>query len=249
MSTLGLLLPLLRMCSVSSDSPPLTPLVALVSRLVSLLQPYPAPPLDIGLEAGGLFQSLPETISLPLRECLSGLMADLASSQETSQLQQLPTNPDQSNGGVNGKSNGAVDGPSTHSGQSIPSPLLPPLHTQISLPHILAFLLTLDLHSSRWTLSPDPNTSPPKPADHHIELVKLGPHIESDPSTFLLHLIRAAITSHVGHYIGSTTEGTLRWLFMSERLPTLLRWWKDNSDPKWPYPVSRSAHFDNLDLD
>lgn len=222
-STLCLLLPLLRQCSSPSPAP--GPLVMLVSRILSLLSPYPAPPLDIGLEAGGLFQSLPESIAAPLRDCLSGLMADLAVSQDASQLQiadNLPPQP-------------AVvpvtDKQQTKGEGKLLTPSLPPFSTQLPLRHTLDFQVARSIRSDRWTPSSPTMQVPP---ENHISLIRLGPLIASDSTSFLQQLIRSSL-------VGSTNLGAderaQRWLFLTERLPILLKWWKDQDITDWPYPV------------
>jgi mediator of RNA polymerase II transcription subunit 5 len=228
-STLGLLLPLLRQCS-SSTSPAPTPLILLIHRLLVSLQPYPAPPLDVGLEAGGLFQSLPETLSVPLRDCLSGLMADLAVSQDPSQAPPPPVIPPTIQASAtNGVS--AVTSETNAKVAAIPQPALPPLHTQLPIQHALSFEISSILRSDRWTRS---DLTSDVPAENHLSLLKIGRLLSPDPSAFLAHLLRACLKASS---LSAPEERVARWLFVTERLPVLLKWWKDNSDPSWAFPV------------
>ena len=216
-STLALLLPLLRQCSQQTPAP--TPIVHLVSRLLSSLQPYPVPPLDVGLEAGGLFQSLPEAISVPLRDCLSGLMADLAVSQENMELSQ--PNP-------NAQTAASHDARAT----SVPTPSLPPFRSQLSLKHALAYQLSSLFRSSSWTTS-DPAMQ--RPPEDHVALLKLGSFLAPDSGDFMQQLLRSSLGQ--ADYV-EAAEGVQRWLFITERLPLLLKWWKENPLDELPFPVS-----------
>lgn len=222
LSTLSLFLPLLRICTFTAPSPAPTPVVDLTTRLLILLEPYPGPSLDVGLEAGSLLQTLPESLAAPLRHCLSGLMADLAISQDVAQLgiMTAPTN-----------ATATANLPATHL-LSLSSGV-----SSLPLPHTLAFLLTYLHRSSRWTRNPEYLSEQPQPPPNHIQLIRLGPHIASDPSTFLSHLVQAAVNNWGGTYNGGAPEGVPAWLFLTEALPVLLRWWKDNPDPNWPFPV------------
>jgi len=226
-STLALLLPLLRICSLTASSPAPTPIINFTTRILSLLEPYPAPSLEVGLEAGNLLQSLPEVLAAPLRDCLSGLMADLTISQDVAQL---------------GISSAPPDPVEISNITSVTPKSLTSSHSSPLLPQIFEFLLSYLLRSARWTRCPEYASEPPRPPDTHIKLLRLGPHIASDPSTFLLHLIQTAVNDWGGTYKGGSPEGVPSWLFLTEGLPVLLRWWRDNSDPKWPFPVSPAHH-------
>jgi len=202
----------------------------LVSRILSLLDPYPAPPLDIGLEAGGLYQSLPEAISVPLRNCLSGLMADLAVSQGAPQFQITDTLPPQPAVlPVVGKDRAQTEG-------RAPVPSLPLFATQMPLKHALDFQVAWAIQADRWTPSDATVQIPP---DNHLSVIRLGPLIASNPSHFLQQLI---ISSLVGATDLSADERAQRWLFLTERLPVLLKWWKDQDSVDWPFPVSSARH-------
>lgn len=222
-STLALLLPLLRICSLSAPYPAPTPIVTLTTRLLALLEPYPAPSLNVGLEAGGLLQSLPEALAAPLRDCLSGLMADLAISQDAAQLHITPA----TDIAVRPPQSARVLPPSLASSTSV-----------LPSPQALEFLLAYLHRSAGWTRHPGHSQDPPIPPANHIQLIRLGPHIASDPSTFLVHLIQAAVNDWGGTYNGGSPEGLPSWLFLTESLPVLLSWWKENPELKWMFPVS-----------
>ena len=221
--TLTLLLPLIRECT-STPSP--LPLLALVNRLLTLLPQSPTPPLSVGLEAGALMQSLPDAVVIPLRNYLSGLMVDLFPPADT-QMGDGSMPVDMANPGqtVNGL-NPAPDQGKLHSG---PMPL--------PLPQVLAFLLIHAITASAW-LPADAQSSSPDP--NLVNIIRLGPRLAADPATFLLHLVRASIKIHTGEYWGGSFDGIQRWLFMMERLPLALSWWKEHSLPDWPYPSNLS---------
>ncbi|CAD6584259.1 MAG: mediator complex subunit, partial [Tremellales sp. Tagirdzhanova-0007] len=221
-STLALLLPLLHLCSFTNPSPPPTPILDLTIRLLSLLEPYPAPSLNVGLEVGGLLQSLPEKLAAPLRHCLSGLMADIAFSQDTIRTQPSSSRPDLPN-------LTARDSSPPSSG----STLMP-------LPQSLTFLLTYVHLSTRWTRHPAYGVEPSQPPANHIHLIRLGPHVAPDPSTFLSQLIQAAVKQWAESYDGDSCDGVSSWLFLTEALPVLLSWWKENADPHWLFPDTLS---------
>ncbi|ORY26244.1 mediator complex subunit Med5-domain-containing protein [Naematelia encephala] len=221
--TLGLVLPLLRLCSTSAPAP----IVSLTARILGLVQPYPAPPLDVGLEAGGLLQTLPEMVSTPLRDSLGGLMADLAISQDT-------TGMGLSLDGMTGMENVIPNqGDITmHGGdENAQTVTLPPLGTDISslpLPQSLAFLLNYLRRSSRWTDNAD--------SSGDQVLLRLAPHLAPDPTTFLAQLLEASIVAFSGQADGDSPGGIEKWLFISEGLPSLLQSWKGHGDLGYPYP-------------
>ena len=195
---------------------------------MSLLEPYPAPSLNIGLEAGSLLQSLPENLAAPLRDCLSGLTADIAFSQTTIQRQPSLSRPDLL----------VIPDPTARE----PLPFISGA-TLMSLPQSLTFLLTYIHLSTRWTRHPAYGAEPLQPPANHMHLIRLGPHIAPDPSTFLSHLIKAAVNHWAESYDGNSPYGVSSWLFLTEALPVLLRWWKENADSNWPFPVDLPARF------
>ena len=232
--TLTLILPLLRQCTTSAPSPAPAAIVALVSRLLISLERHPAPPLDVGLEAGSLLQILPEAIVVPLRQCMSGLMADLSAQDEqqaTSMSIDGPTSfPPQPI---------SASDPSNPFNAVVPTPILASDHLPLPLSKVLGFLLIQASLSSRWTPSLQYGSRPPRPPDNYTNLIRLGPRIAPDPVTFIHNLIGAAINLHCGQYTAGSFHGVQRWVFLTEILPALLKWWKEQHMPDWSYPVSR----------
>ncbi|KAK4687983.1 mediator of RNA polymerase II transcription subunit 5, partial [Tremellales sp. Uapishka_1] len=208
-STLLLLLPLLRSCA---SDPSLADISNLTGRILSLLAPYPAPPFDVGFQAGQLLSSLPDGLASPLRDCLSGLMADLTISQNQPQI--YPS----------------VAKDASASGPTSISHSLPLLPT-------ITFLLEHLHRCSDWEVSRPDSSNPPT---HHLRLVRLGSQICSDPSSFLLHLLQAAMEALLRTPMG-TQEGVIRWLFLIEGLPSLMDWWKQNPENGWIYPSDIST--------
>ncbi|ORX39073.1 mediator complex subunit Med5-domain-containing protein [Kockovaella imperatae] len=219
--TLSLLLPLLRQCTLPA-APAIV--ISFVHLLLSILEKHPAPPLDVGLEAGSLLQLLPEQLGLRLRDCLSGLMADL-----TDQNQLLNTTQQAS-----GLPISAI--PPLETRGDIPVPALPSGPLQLPLAKALQFTIIHALSASRWTPSPHYAARPPRLPENYSNIIRLGPQLCSDPATFLLHLLRTAVNIHNGEYVGSTFRGGQRWIFMTEHLPALIRWWKDQNIPDWACP-------------
>lgn len=232
-STVGLLLSFLRLCSFGAIPTPTGPLVALVNRILSLLQPYPAPPLDIGLEAGGLFQSLPEALSVPLRDCLSGLMADLAVSQDVPRTQ-VTISSVITNTQTSSDPNQPSIGKETSGGVSTPS--LPPIHPSWSPDESLAYVLSHIYHLSGMDAGSKDHLSPPHA---HRDLIHLGAHLTADSETFTAGILRASII-HVHTALRSQKLDEVRWgwIFFVEHIPALLKWWRSIPTADWSCPVS-----------
>lgn len=237
--TLSLFLPLLRQCTTSTS----TPIFELTARLLALTPPYPAPPLDVGLEVGGLLQSLPEKVSTPLKNCLSGLMVDLAINQGAADLSISgalePSIPNANGSGGAGQAVGELHGLAVSGNSSLP------------LSQALAFLLSYIHHANRLTPSrPEGWDSPTAqlPPSHHLVLHQLGPRLTPDPPMFLSELIASAIQA-----VGGSLDGRAeRWQFLIEGLPALILYWRDHSDQAWPYPVCfllHSRHFADVQQD
>ncbi|WWD21111.1 hypothetical protein CI109_105592 [Kwoniella shandongensis] len=213
-STLSLLIPLFRLCA----STPSSSLSVIVGRVISLLAPFPAPSLDVGLEAGGLLPVLPEEIVTPLRNCLGGLMADLSTHDtvardadvqmgDASQLQTAQT--------------GASSGVDT------PLPLRP----------IISFLLHQAYRSSKWSHTVNYDQPHPSSPINHIVLIKMGSYLTPNPSEYLVALLETCVQDVVGKMAVGTIENVRSWQFLVEGIPNLLKWWKENSDPNWPIPT------------
>jgi mediator of RNA polymerase II transcription subunit 5 len=239
-STLALMLPLIRLCANLVDPAPF-PILAFTNRLLSLLQPYPAPPLDVGLEASALLPTLPDALSTPLRNCLSGLMADVALSQDAAQLQISDLV------GLGALQDGVGLGPAiTETGGAegtIPSlPGVFRLSRQplpIPLPRALDFLLAHAHRSARFTKSTYPQAQPPAPWENHLHILRAGRYFELDPEAFLLQLVESGLQACLESYQNIGAHFVKMFLFLVDGLPTLLRSWMDAEDSDWAYPVSR----------
>ena len=220
--TLALLIPFIRQCCLPATPPSTIP--ALIGRLLTALQPYPAPPLDVSLEAGSLTSALPETVAAPLRDCLSWFMADFAVTQGAAQM---------NINDVPAPTAIAVPAPAIASDadRAIPVPALPPFSSSISLSASLEWEISHILRSNRWTIS-DPTML--KPPENHIALLRLAPLLATDASVFLRETLAAAVRYHEGVPKDETVQ---RWLFATERLPILLKYWKGTSDLDYGYPV------------
>jgi mediator of RNA polymerase II transcription subunit 5 len=215
--------------------------VALINRLLSLLQPYPAPPLDVGLEASALLPVLPDVIATPLRNCLGGLMADVAMSQDVAQMQiSVPSAAfDVSSRGITGGglAKTADDGSVTPLTRVWTAPRQ---SSPIPIQHAIDFLFAHALRSSRWTRSSYPPSNPPEPWQSHIEVLRIGRYLCPEPDRFLLQLIETSLKACLNTYQALSSDFVDRFLILTEALPTLLRSWKDNGDADWSYPVSAS---------
>lgn len=219
---LSLLMPLLRLCA---NAPAPVPLLALAARLAAFIPPLPAPPFDVGLEAAQLSGSLPEDVATPLRECLAGLMADLplpaaAPGPPAITLFDGPL------AGPNGSSFGDL-------GASL-APLGGPL--SLPLPQAVAFLIEYAHRAHGWVRNSQYATSPPTPPMHLIQLIRLGRALTADSQEFLAALLDAAITRVISSWSHGPFAAVRPFSFFTDELPVLLRWWRDNSDPKWPFP-------------
>ncbi|WVR09129.1 hypothetical protein IAU60_006191 [Kwoniella sp. DSM 27419] len=208
-STLALLLPLLRLCSTTPPSA----LSTLIAKAVAVLAPFPAPSLDVGLEAGQLLPSLPEDISAPLRSTLSGLMADLTS-HDVQQGQG-----DIAMGEASMVSNGTA--------QSLP------------LRPALVFLFEHARRSDRW-MEREVDLANPRPPQSLLDVLKIGPRLNDDPAVFLNMLVDVTVQGLLDHPVEDINAGET-WNFMLEGVCGLIRWWKDHPDPHFPYPTEAAS--------
>lgn len=237
-STLSLLLPLLRVSATPSSPPTLT---AFIARLLTCLSPFPVPPLDVGLEAGQLLPSFTDAIGIPLRNCLGGLMAG-ATTGDPRQVGQVVYQEDSQ----------LAQG---HSSSNVETSANPPL----PLKAIVAFLLEQAHRASQWNpheLSLEIGHYQ-TPAPSYIRLIKAGKHICYDPEEFVVALfevsIERLISENGGRLIGKA-EGIRDWGWVTESLPSLLRWWRLQKEEDgfvgWQLPV-RSApeihHYERTD--
>lgn len=232
-ATLTLLLPLLRQCTDPLNPTPL-PILALLVRILSALEPYPAPPLEVGLEISGLLPQLPEALSQTLRTCLGGLMADLTISQTAVDpgANAAPLTQVQANGALPGQTE---------------LPPLPPTfpasrpHPPIPLPHMISFLLSYAMDTAKYaSASPSTSTRDP-PWSNHLMMFRAGRYL-SAPETFLVHLVEGSLQLIMGTHQTFTPDLQKAMMFVTEWLPGLLRYWRDTSTSDWAYPVSISPN-------
>lgn len=211
---LTLVLPLLRQC-VSGPRD----LLALAAQLTALIPPLPAPPFEAGLEAAQLSGVLPEEVAKPLRDCLTGLMADLP----------MPE---------------AAPAPAIFSDVPMVSgfpeldgvPQLSNLPTTLPLRQMAGFLIEWAERAQSWTPSSSYASDPPQPPQHMVYLIKLGRALTSDSQAYLLALLEAASTRVIASLSLASGPATRAYVFFTEELPVAMRWWRDNADPKWPFP-------------
>jgi mediator of RNA polymerase II transcription subunit 5 len=226
---------LLRICTDKSCT---SPVIQLVSRVLSIVAPYPAPPFDVGLEASQLMGSLPDTISMPLRESLSGLMADLAISEGTqAQLQSqaqtqaiLPSGP---------KTTGTAQsfGAPETKGPRLCS-LYPPDVYADTQPQALAILLASYRQQRQYDRNPSYSSTPPRPPKGLLDILKVAWTLTTDGDRLLSDLLSVAVDQISGEAFGVDGKGVDGWVLLVEDLPTLLRRWKDQPGSKTQFPVS-----------
>lgn len=228
--TLQLLLPLLRLCADSVTPPPL-PIVALTVRLLSSLEPYPAPPLEVGLEASALLPQLPDTIAIPLRTCLGGLMADVAISQSAAELSLAA--PPAASGPAGSSAESQLDFP------ALPSPFPADRPTPpVLLSHMISFLLTYTLNWGKTAFSLSTPSAESGLWSADLPLLKAGRYFAS-PEKYLVNLLESSLQLVMGTHQTITPDLQRSLLFVTERLPQLLKYWKENPVVEWPYPVSQ----------
>lgn len=217
-SALTLVLPLLRQCVAGTPQ-----LVALAARITALIPPLPSPPFEAGLEAAQLSGVLPEDVAKPLRDALTGLMADLpmpdaAPQPQSAMFTDVPM-------GISGFGE-LVDG----------VPQLSNLPTTLPLRQMAALLIEYAERAQSWTSSSLYASHPPTPPQHLIYMIKMGRALTSDSQAYLLALLDAASTRVIASLSGAPSAGTRAYVFFTEELPVALRWWRDHADAKWPFP-------------
>ncbi|WVF65645.1 hypothetical protein IAT40_000376 [Kwoniella sp. CBS 6097] len=232
-STLSLLLPLLRICA----STPPSPLSNLVGRTVLLLASFPAPSLDVGLEAGQLLPSLPEEISVPLRNTLSGLMADLAT-QDMQSANDLTS----AVGGGSGSQEVRMGEQGSQQVQNAIGQRLP-------LDQTISFLLERARRAQRWRADVDGDTTIPHAG--LLEILKIAPSLSYEPSEFLSTVLQVSIRALVEKPVdGPGTEAGEWWGLVTDGVLSLIGWWKTHSEDRFPFPedvtASLSTVFGNL---
>ncbi|EIW67015.1 hypothetical protein TREMEDRAFT_64882 [Tremella mesenterica DSM 1558] len=185
-TTLGLLLSLIRLCADPSAPPP-APLIGLVSHLLSLLHPYPVPPLDVGLAAGQLMATAPDVIAIPLKNCLAGLMAEMTFAQDMGPLLPHVSGFERVPSGMDGtEEQMAMDPKSTSVKDS---------SVNIPLMEIIRYLLAYVEYSDRFSENHSYLESTAKPSPNFIHTIHVARHFLPDPRLFVVHLLQCAIRS------------------------------------------------------
>lgn len=216
---LVLLLPLLRQCA-SAPTPAV--LQALAARLTTLIPPLPAPPFEAGLEAAQISSLLPEDVAKPLRECLAGLMADLP----------LPQAPDPGVMFGNGMSDVGVGLPMSQMSVGVQMPV-----SAVPLRQGAAFLIEYGARAHAWERNPEYASVPRLPHPHHRHIIQLGRALTTDSQAYIVALLDAAADRVLTSWSHSPSAAVRPYVFFTEALPIMMRWWRDNADPKWPYPA------------
>ncbi|WVW79235.1 hypothetical protein I302_101201 [Kwoniella bestiolae CBS 10118] len=206
-STLSLLLPLLRL---SSSNPPdtVSSLNTYLSKFISVLSAFPSPSLDVGLEAGQLLPNLPEEIGTPLRGLLSGLMTDL-DNQDMINQQQSGVNEDVQMDNV------------------ISQNIKPGEGSRLPLKQTLAFFLEYIKRTNKLSRKDT--------QDGYRSLVKVGKEITNDPEEFLRVLLEVAIQTLVGSD-ANMLDAAQYWGVLIEDICGLLGWWKKHGEEGFAFP-------------
>lgn len=236
--TLSLLLPLMRSCTETSSLA--QPIVQLLGQVLGIVAPYPAPPFDVGLKVSQLMGTLPETVAVPLRKSLSGLMMDLAMSDGEVQNQGF-TNPTQMQPALasiqrqEGLDDSKLNAAATDS-QSLVEAMAK------VRPHAVALLASQYRQTrARERLSAKVDTlQTPVPKPGMIKLLKLCWRIFDTSEDMLEILLTTVISQAMGQTPGMKWEGDYvdNLNLLHEELPVALKWWKDQPDCRLPYPVS-----------
>jgi mediator of RNA polymerase II transcription subunit 5 len=206
--------------------------IQLISRILSIVEPYPAPPFDVGLEASQLMGSLPDTISMPLRQSLSGLMTDLAISEGSAQ----PLTAGLAATTVQSRPQAIDVGLST--GPEISSIKLSDAFSNV-IPQTISMLLA----SYRERVGYEANTkyaaNPSVPSEGLEKLMKLCWSLGSTGEVILEQLLTTMLQQVVPDTNGLGAHNVDACMLLLEGLPVVLRWWKDQSDGL-TYPVSNT---------
>jgi mediator of RNA polymerase II transcription subunit 5 len=236
--TISLLLPLLRTCTTTKVPQATT---QLIGRILSIVEPYPAPPFDVGLDASQLMGSLPDEISIPLRQSLSGLMTDLAISEGSAQQAQVaPLAVDDRLSRRQPVMAEITDGP------AISSIMLADAFSD-TIPQAIALLLASYREGVRYDKTEQyASTSPPIPSRSGIDFLKLCWSLGStggsvdvifSADVILDRVLGVILEQVIPDLSGLGAKNVDGHILLLEHLPVMLRWWKDQSNGGLAYPV------------
>ena len=174
--------------------------------------------------------SLPETISMPLRQSLSGLMTDLAISEGSVQ----PVTAGLAPTTVQSRPQAIDAGSST--GPEISSIKLPDAFN-----NVITQTISLLLASYRDRVGYDANAkyaaNPPIPSQGLQKLMKLCWALGGTGEVILAQLLSIMLQQVIPDTNGLKAHNVDACMLLLEGLPVVLRWWKDQSDGL-AYPVS-----------
>jgi mediator of RNA polymerase II transcription subunit 5 len=206
--------------------------IQLISRILSIVEPYPAPPFDVGLEASQLMGSLPDTISMPLRQSLSGLMTDLAISEGSAQ----PVTAGLAATTVQSRPQAIDAGLST--GPEISCIRLSDAFSTV-IPQMMALLLASYRDRVGYEVNTRYATNPPVPSEGLEKLMKLCWALGGTGEVILEQLLTTMVQQGIPDTNGLNAHNVDACMLLLEGLPVVLKWWKHQSDGL-AYPVSRT---------
>lgn len=208
-------------------------MVQLISRILSIVEPYPAPPFDVGLEASQLMGSLPDSVSMPLRQSLSGLMTDLAISEGSAQ-------PISATGPapiiMTQTSQMVID--REPSGPELSSIRLSDAFSNV-VPQTIALLLASYRERLEYDRNPQYANNPSLPSEDLQKLMKLCWAL-GESEEILEQLVGTILQQVLPDTHGLQAHNVDACRFLMDGLPTMLRWWRDQTDGLLSYPVSPS---------
>jgi len=204
--------------------------MTLAARLTSLIPPLPVPPFEVGLEGAQLSAVLPEDIGKSLRECLAGLMGDLPMPAAQPVAGAL------FGGGMQDVATATAFGDLGSAAMSTLAPLQGP--ASVPLRHATAFLLEYTHRAHSWIRNSGYARNPPLPPSHYQRVIRLGRSLTGDPQEFLVALLDVAVSRVITSWSQGPAVAVRPYTFFTDELPVLLRWWRDNADSKWPFPLN-----------
>lgn len=230
--TLSLLLPLLRYCADPHLQIQVQPITQLLSRVLAVVAPYPAPPFDVGLEASQLMGALPDILSVPLRESLSGLMMDLAVSDGVARTQAAQQSHPQKRQTQDGQvEDGAPDFVFGRPGKTF-GPVLP---------QAMGLLVENHRRSRHRARAIHKDGLPTSSAGGLVDLLKLSWRICEQGDIVLSSLLGVILSQVTAEPPALHASSVDAWLTLVEELPTALHWWKAQTDARLRYPVRQES--------